>query len=209
LVRAAKWGLPTVVAGSKVGYKPEILKPRKRLPMDWEDQPATWKQIRYLRQHGYKPDRSLTKTSAAELIQSMGGEVPVSVAPPPALVSQLPKQDAYLLRAAIDQALRVLAGAEQETRLAAEQELAIAVSKRQLFWIDTCKDPTLMQGACGQVLEFYRKFGCAFEAPSHRQVEEILSALDSAIPLWDRHHPELFYRTLELNHPELIKRRWV
>jgi hypothetical protein len=59
------------------------------------------------------------------------------------------------------------------------------------------------------VLEFYRKFGCAFEAPSHRQVEEILSALDSAIPLWDRDHPELFYRTLELNHPELIKRRWV
>jgi hypothetical protein len=64
-----------------------------------------------------------------------------------------------------------------------------------------------MQAACGQVLDFYRKYGCQFEAPSHKHVQEVLSALDPAVPAWDRDHPELFYQTLELNFPELKKRR--
>ena len=38
------------------------------------------------------------------------------------------------------------------------------------------------------------------------QVQEVLDALDSALPVWDREHPELFYQTLELNFPQLVKR---
>jgi hypothetical protein len=175
--------------------------------MDWENEPATWKQLRFLRQHGYTPDRHLTKTAAAELIQGLGGEVATTIAPPEVLVSQLPKQDAYLLRTAVGEAVTAVSEARRETLHTLEQNLAIAISKRQMFWIDTCRDPTRMQAACGQVLEFYRKYGCSFEAPSNKQVQEVLSALDSAIPFWDRDHPHLFYKTLELNYPELVKRR--
>ena len=107
----------------------------------------------------------------------------------------------------MEKAARVVSGARGDTVQTAEQDLAIAISKRQMFWIDTCRDPTRMQAACGQVLEFYRKYGCRFDAPSHREVQEVLSALDSAMPSWDRDHPEVFYQTLELNFPGLVRRR--
>jgi hypothetical protein len=37
-------------------------------------------------------------------------------------------------------------------------------------------------------------------------VQHILDALDSAAPFWDKEHPELFYQTLQLNFPELVRR---
>ena len=175
--------------------------------MDWQNEPATWKQLRYLRQHGYKPDRHLTKNAAAELIQSLGGEVEVTTAPRQTSVHELPKQDAHLLRAAVNEAAKAASEARRDNFQEAQQQLAITISKRQLFWIDTCRDPTRMQAACGQVLDFYRKYGCRFEAPTHKQVQEVLSALDGAMPFWDRDHPALFYQTLELNFPELARKR--
>jgi hypothetical protein len=175
--------------------------------MDWENEPATWKQIRYLKQHGHKPDRHLTKTAAAALIQTMGGQIPGNISVEESFAQQLPGQEACSLRKAVEQAVKTVGLARRETLHATEQALAIAISRRQLFWIDTCRDPTRMQAACGQVLDFYRRYGCRFEAPSHRQVEEVLSALDSAIPFWDRDHAELFFKTLELNYPELVKTR--
>ena len=192
--------------------------------MDWQNEPATWKQLRFLRQHGYKPDRHLTKTAAAELIQSLGGNIattapsplpeptplpepiPSTLPNPVPVIAQLPKHDAYDLRQDLERAQRA-AAEEPSNNVRAAQEVALAISRRQMFWIDTCRDPTRMQAACGQVLEFYRKYGCQFEAPSNKHVQEVLSALDSAMPLWDRDHPALFYKTLELNFPELLKRR--
>jgi hypothetical protein len=175
--------------------------------VDWQNEPATWKQLRYLRQHGHKPDRHLTKTAAAELIQSIGGPVVSEPPPPEVVLQQLPRQDAYLLRQEVEQAGRTVSEARADRIHGAQQGLAIAISKRQMFWIDTCRDPTRMQAACGQVLDFYRKYGCQFEAPSNKQVQEVLSALDSAVPFWDRDHPALFYQTLELNFQHLSKRR--
>ena len=57
------------------------------------------------------------------------------------------------------------------------------------------------------MIELYRKFGCRYDPPTQRQVQEILEALDPAMPFWDRDHPELFFQTLELNHPGLLRRR--
>ena len=158
--------------------------------MQWENEPATWKQLRYLKQQGVKPDRHLTKAAAAEMIQRLGGNVAVSVpvASPQPVVHQLPSQDAFLLRKAVEQAAKEASEVRRENFQAAQQELAIAISKRQLFWIDTCRDPTRMQAACGQVLDLYRKFGCRFEAPTHKQVQEVLSALDSAMPSGEPAH---------------------
>ncbi|HZR15710.1 MAG TPA: hypothetical protein VFE51_00160 [Verrucomicrobiae bacterium] len=182
--------------------------------MDWENEPATWKQLRFLKNHGHKPDRHLTKTVAAELIQRLGGDEAISQTTPqptatiaPAAVVHQIRDDAFQLRTAVERAANAATQPHRENFHDLQQQLAIATSKRQLFWIDTCRDPTRMQAACGQVLDFYRKYGCQFEAPSHKQVQEVLTALDSAVPAWDRDHPELFYQTLELNFPELKRRR--
>ncbi len=74
------------------------------------------------------------------------------------------------------------------------------------FWADTCRDVNLMHHGSKEVIELYRKQGCRFFEPGHDQVQNVLEALDSAMPLWEKTHPELFYQTLELNFPELVKK---
>jgi hypothetical protein len=56
-----------------------------------------------------------------------------------------------------------------------------------------------------QVSGLYKRYGCRFAIPTHEQAQVILDALDSAMALWDRDYPELFYETLELNFPELVR----
>jgi hypothetical protein len=63
-----------------------------------------------------------------------------------------------------------------------------------------------MQHGCRETAELYRKYGCRFWEPGRQQIEYVLTALDSAVPGWEREHPELFYQTLELNYPELVRR---
>ncbi len=55
------------------------------------------------------------------------------------------------------------------------------------------------------VVELYRQFGCRFLPPTRQQAEDILAALDAAMPGWEQQHPELFYQTLELNFRELLR----
>jgi hypothetical protein len=78
--------------------------------------------------------------------------------------------------------------------------------EREEFWADTCREITQMQHTSPAVVELYRKHGCRFCTPGRQQIQDILQALDSAAPRWDKEHPELFYQTLELNYPELLKR---
>ena len=78
-------------------------------------------------------------------------------------------------------------------------------SARLEFWEDTCREVTEMHIASKQVIDLYRDYGCRFCAPSHSQVQNVLDALDSAAPQWEKQHPELFYQTLELNFPELVR----
>ncbi|HTL16293.1 MAG TPA: hypothetical protein VL793_03600 [Patescibacteria group bacterium] len=77
---------------------------------------------------------------------------------------------------------------------------------REDFWADTCREITEMQHASHEVVELYRRYGCRFCPPGRQQVQYVLTALDSAVAGWDKEHPELFYQTLELNYPELVKR---
>jgi len=76
---------------------------------------------------------------------------------------------------------------------------------RQQFWVDTCREITQMHATSKQAIDFYRRFGCRFCEPTREQVDDVLSALDAAMPQWDTLHPELFYQTLELNFPELVR----
>ena len=77
---------------------------------------------------------------------------------------------------------------------------------RQEFWLDTCREVAQMHIRSNPVLELYRRFGCRFCLPTHEQVQSVLAALDSAMPNWEKLHPQLFYQTLELNYPDLVRR---
>jgi hypothetical protein len=114
-----------------------------------------------------------------------------------------PQYDACHFRDAVEEAKRVAAESGIGSIEAAQRDLETALAARQQFWADTCREITRMRLASRHVHVLHQKYGCRFEAPSCKQVQHILDALDSAMPLWDRHHPELFYRTLELNFPEL------
>ena len=73
------------------------------------------------------------------------------------------------------------------------------------FWADTCREVTDMRLGSKEVIELYRTYGCRFCVPSPGQVQNVLDALDSAMPQWEKEHRELFYQTLELNFPELVR----
>jgi len=78
--------------------------------------------------------------------------------------------------------------------------------EREEFWADTCREVTQMQHQSPHAMDLYRQFGCRFCPPGRQQIQYVLSALDAAVPRWEKEHPELFYQTLELNYPELVRR---
>lgn len=109
---------------------------------------------------------------------------------------QAPVSMAYALRQAVESARR-------EGR---RDRVLPAAHRRLQFWTDACREALEMQSPGPQVLDLHRRHGCRFCVPAPRQVEYILDALDAALPAWDREHPELFFTTLELNYPELLRR---
>jgi len=78
--------------------------------------------------------------------------------------------------------------------------------EREDFWADTCREVTQMQHASPETIDLYRRFGCRFCVPGRQIIDYVLGALDSAVPKWEKEHPELFFQTLELNYPELLRR---
>ncbi len=111
---------------------------------------------------------------------------------------------AYHLRTAAEKAAHALTVNPEGPNVRADS-VATATGRRE-FWLDTCRDTKEMHIASVQVFELYRNYGCRFFSPNAQQVQVILDALDAASPLWDRDHPELFFQTLELNFPELVRR---
>jgi hypothetical protein len=162
--------------------------------MNWTEQPATWKQLRQLKRCGYEPNHRLTKREASQLITRLGG-----VDPDPVTEETAPQPEAS--------PVAPLSETPHAFRVAVEQggRSALALDQRQQFWMDTCRGTTNLKSARSLVLELYRKYGCVFSEPTHKQVQDILDALDAAMPSWDREHSELFYDALGLNYPELRK----
>ncbi len=118
----------------------------------------------------------------------------------PAAVARC-ENSAYELRRAVECAQRAqITGSHHQPGV-----LEVARTRRQDFWADTCREIMAMRFASPAVLDLHRQHGCRFVAPSLAQVQQILDALDAAMPFWDRDHPELFYKTLELNFPDLVR----
>ena len=172
--------------------------------MNWTDGPATWKQLRFLSNHGYKPQQALTKAEASELIRKFGGnpENYCSVGEGSAKNGETAGQ----LRIMIEETRQVIVDSGRNHVEETKVVLASVVEKRQEFWLDTCRQIPKVTVNSRQVQELYQKHGCRFVEPTRKQVQYILDALDSVMPNWDKEHPELFYQTLELNFPELKRR---
>jgi hypothetical protein len=173
--------------------------------MNWTDQPATECQVGHLRQLGYTPDHPLTKGEAAHLISDFEANPESARSFAQSGIRATAKEDAHALRAIVEKAKRAAADATGDQAERARGELGVAVAKRQMFWVNTCRDPIQMQSPSPQVFDLYRNHGCRFIAPTREQAQEILDALDAAMPVWDRDYPQLFYQTLELNFPELCR----
>jgi hypothetical protein len=90
---------------------------------------------------------------------------------------------------------------------AGQADAAVGLLEREGFWADTCREATQMQHQSkpAMAMELYRKYGCRFCQPERQQIQYVLNALDAAVPGWEKEHPELFYQTLELNYPELVR----
>ena len=184
----------------------------------------------HLRTAGYVEARPLTRTEAARLIREYHRnpsrplaaprlqparsslppprpEIQTSISSPSATrreISESTKLHAYRLRVAAENAQRALATCPGAPNVRADAVSTCA--SRAEFWQDTCRDVKEMHLGSVQVFELYQQYGCRFFAPNRAQVEEVLKALDSAMPVWDRDHLELFYQTLELNFPDLVHR---
>jgi hypothetical protein len=126
------------------------------------------------------------------------------VRPSPSARSEMPK-GAPAVPLAEDTACHLRQAVENAQREGGREKLERAIHQRQQFWMDTCREVLEMRASSQQVLELHRHHGCRFAVPAARQVQHILDALDSALPGWDREHPGMFYRTLELNFPELLR----
>jgi hypothetical protein len=172
--------------------------------MDWTDEPATWRQLKSLKELGYTLERRLTKLEAAEIIRSLGGKVELAASA--TAVAERPTIGPLQLRQKAEQAKRAMAVAGWNKTEKLAHDLAEAMAERQQFWIDTCHGVARGQVASMEIPELYQKHGCRFEAPSRNDAQYILDALDQAMPTWDKDHPELFYQTLELNFPALVRR---
>ena len=160
--------------------------------MDRSEQPATDIQIKRLQQLGHQASRLLRREDAAQLIREIESHI------------ALPR--AFELRKELESVKLALVGALSEEEPELQTRLEELKRMRREYWIDSCSEPAQMRDASNQVLGLYMKYGCRFTVPSFEQVQEVLDALDSVMPTWDAEHQELFYGTLELNFPELIRR---
>lgn len=113
--------------------------------------------------------------------------------------------DAALLRKAFENAREALAARQGDNDGPFSRQLELAQRERQQFWIDTCRDPREARAAAKQVAELHRQHGWRFLSPTADQVQSVLEALDCALPTWDQDHPGLFFQTLEMNFPGVLR----
>ncbi len=174
--------------------------------MNRPDEAATETQLSRLGQLGCRPGYLLTKGEALHLITWLEQHHHFKAAAPdqgPPLENTTP--EAYLLKLAVASVKRGATAPQEAQGKSPPPELEEAIARRQEFWIDTCREATQMRLASMQVRELYQQHGCRFSTPKPTEAQQILDALDSAMPSWELNHPALFYQTLELNFPELVR----
>jgi len=183
--------------------------------MNWRDDPATEKQISYLNQFNYVPDRPLTKGEASDLIEQFSED-------PKRQEIRDEKQSARYeheledrernlasyLHVEHEEAKQAVNSAERGDITDAKDYLHDKEEERLSFWRDTFQDhPEEMENASQkQAVKLYISNGYRLKKPSNKQIQKILDALDADSATWDRDTPEYFFQTLEFNFPELLRK---
>lgn len=181
--------------------------------MNWDTQPATEKQLNYLRVFGYEPDRPLTKAEAHGLIlqfeddperqkirsKNQGEALDICN-------KQREENLAYYLHAECDALAKALANAkDREDKIHIKDELKSKQDERLEFWKDTFRSPSDTRGSSLQSFGFYDEFGQFFKMPTNSQCKGVLAALDKHSPTWDLDYPKAFFSTLKENFEELLR----
>ncbi len=161
-------------------------------------EPATTRQVEYLKVHGVVPDRPLTKSEAVDLIRNLFE--------PHGAVASPNQHGPKFYRDQVNAAWSVAECACTAETAAARQAWEQAAARREEFWMDTCRDASELPHGSAAAWELYRAHGCLFCPPARSQAQAVLAALDASFPQWDEEQPELFYETLKLNFPELSRR---
>src|SRR5512133_151119 len=136
---------------------------------------------------------------------AVAAEPPPPLPAPSVALSETARMHADRLRQAIKEAEQLLA--QSPERLGVRADLLSTIAARQQFWLDTCRADTEGSSASVHALEFFHHYGAHFFAPTWEEVQEVLDALDRAMPWWDKDHPELFYEALRINFPSLLRQR--
>jgi hypothetical protein len=171
--------------------------------MDWAHEPATEHQVAQLRDLGYAMVRPLSVTEAASLIRQykkQSASLKTAQTAPgqsPRITMRTPAESAPPTQIA-------MMGTRVPPPVAEDAPAAESVARLE-FWVDTCRELKDMRIASVKIYELRQRFGFRFHMPSCEQVEEILGALDGAMPAWEQDNPELFFQTLELNFPDLVR----
>jgi len=173
--------------------------------MNWKDEPATEDQLGHLRRLGYEPEGPITRGEAAQIIGDFDAGSASRIPLRENKLSEITTFSALHFRLTVENAKLALAALAGRENQSCRHAFETALAERQEFWADTCSDADKMHLVSMQVLALYKKHGCRFSVPTPEQVQAILDTLDAALPLWDRDHPELFYQTLELNFPDLLR----
>ena len=180
--------------------------------MSWDTEPATEKQLAYLKMFGYVPENPLSKSAAHDLIDQFEEDPERreirrqnQKRESDAYELELRELLAFYLHRDCDDAARKLENAPDKFKREATAKLKSCKKSRLDFWKNSINcDERLSE--CYQGFMFYRQWGCQFKTPSAEKIQAILDALDSKLPTWDKDNPKLFYETLEINFPELLRK---
>jgi hypothetical protein len=179
--------------------------------MNWRDDPASEKQLTFLKLFGFTPDRPLTKGEASDLIAQFSEDPERQLIRDKNQVGKIEReyrereQDlAHHLHLEYEDAKRAAENAERGEIRDAKMYLRDAQNERLCFWEDTIREPEDGSGN-EQAVKLYFAQGYRFEMPSKKEIQAILDALDADSPTWDKDIPEYFFQTLEHNFPGLLR----
>ena len=171
--------------------------------MNWREEPATEKQIKYLAGFGYVTDRPLSKGEASDLISKFSADR--DEAEQERSFEEDQKHRAFRIHQQLEESLGELAKA-QRGEIRDWKEDVVALTRARIdFWKNTFRDIVDLEDFCEQTVNLSTDFGYRFKMPTTKQIQSILDALDKAWPVWDQDKPQLFFETLELNFPELLR----
>lgn len=175
-------------------------------------EPATEKQIKYLSVFGYVQTGPLTRQEASELLSRFEEDPEHLEIRAENNALQMRRQmefdsthAAQVLHEIFAKAADELKHAQQGEITDAREEFKEATKQRITFWKDTFREPAESTGEWEQSFELFEQYGHRFKVPSTKQITEILAALDEKAPTWDTEFPHVFYQTMELNFPQLLR----